>query len=149
MGTDPNAIVITPNGKTVYVSNLNSFNITPIRTATNRALRPVFIGHNPFALAVTPDGKTVYADSGDRVTPIRTATNTARRAIRVGPGFSFAMAVTPDGKTVYVLKVHTVIPIRIGVPLNKAGKPIKVGTFPEVIAITPALADYCLPCVAP
>src|SRR5690242_4882269 len=53
--------------------------VTPIRTATNTALRPVKVGQSPEAVAVTLDGKTVYAGNtgSDTVTPIRTATNTA------------------------------------------------------------------------
>ena len=70
--------------------------VTPIRTATNTALKAIKVGSNPFAIAVTPDGKTAYVvnlDSGT-VTPIRTATNKALKAIKVGSNPS-AIAITP------------------------------------------------------
>ena len=60
--------------------------VTPIRTATSTALKPIQVGQVPARIAITPDGKTAYvtnAGSGT-VTPIRTATNTALKPIQVG-----------------------------------------------------------------
>jgi hypothetical protein len=37
IGNHPDGIVITPDGKTVYVANVNSGTVTPIVTATNTA----------------------------------------------------------------------------------------------------------------
>lgn len=39
VGTNPNAIAITPNGKTAYVTNSGSASVTPISTATDKAGR--------------------------------------------------------------------------------------------------------------
>jgi hypothetical protein len=41
VGSQPGPIVITPDGKTAYVANANSGTVTPIRMATNRALKPI------------------------------------------------------------------------------------------------------------
>jgi YVTN family beta-propeller protein len=74
--------------------------VTPIRTATNTALKPVKVGNgqgsDPDAIAITPDGSTAYVPSysDDTVTPIRTATNTALTAIRAGKDPA-AIAITP------------------------------------------------------
>jgi len=144
-GRAPNAIAITPDGKTVYVANNNSDTVTPIRTATNTALPPVKTGHSPTAIAITPDGKTAYvANSGlatnpsapSTVTPIRTGTNTALPSVKVGR-FPQAIAVTPDGKTAYVVNLNsdTVTPIRTAT--NTALPPVKTGHSPTAIAITP------------
>jgi YVTN family beta-propeller protein len=78
--------VITPDGRTVYVANGASGTVTPIRTATNTALKPIKTGQLPWAIAITPDGKIVYvANAGSgTVTPIRTATNTALASIKAG-----------------------------------------------------------------
>jgi YVTN family beta-propeller protein len=48
------AAAITPDGKTAYVVNLNSRTVTPIRTATNTALKPVKVRGLPVAIAITP-----------------------------------------------------------------------------------------------
>jgi len=53
-GASANAIAITPDGKTAYVTNEFSGTVTPIRTATNTALRPIKAGLRPDAIAITP-----------------------------------------------------------------------------------------------
>ena len=55
--SEPEAIAITPDGKTAYARHRP---VTPIRTATNTALPPVRAGNDPFGIAITPDGKTAY-----------------------------------------------------------------------------------------
>jgi DNA-binding beta-propeller fold protein YncE len=51
-GRHPDAIAITPDGKTAYVAG--SGTVTPIRTTTNTALPPIKTGRNPDAVAITP-----------------------------------------------------------------------------------------------
>jgi hyaluronoglucosaminidase len=48
------AIAITPDGKTVYVTNPDDGTVTPIRTATGTALKPVKVAFDPVAMAITP-----------------------------------------------------------------------------------------------
>jgi YVTN family beta-propeller protein len=141
VGGPGDAIAITPDGKTAYVTNPDG--VTPIRTATNTALTRIKVGRYPGAIAITPDGKTAYVASiPDTVTPIRTATNTALTPIKVGHSPEF-IAITPDGKTAYVASdggasvasvSGTVTPIRTAT--NTALAPIKVG-HPNAMAITP------------
>jgi len=103
-------IVITPNGKTVYIAS-TAGTVTPVSTATGKAGKPIKLGHeaengNAY-IAITPNGKTVYVTEsgpygpGDTVTPISTATNKAGKPIKVGQ-FPAAIGITPNGKTVYV-----------------------------------------------
>jgi YVTN family beta-propeller protein len=138
VGTDPQAVVVTPNGRTVYVANSGSGTVTPIDTATGRAGPPIPVGTDPVALAVTPNGRTVYvANSGSgTVTPIDTATGRAGPPIPVGAG-PRAIALTPDGRTAYVVAWEggTVTPIDTAT--DEAGQPIQVGSFPSAIVISP------------
>jgi YVTN family beta-propeller protein len=53
VGGLPEPIVITPDGKTIYVVNLNSRTVTPIRVATNTALPPIKAGPIPIGIAIT------------------------------------------------------------------------------------------------
>ena len=90
----PDAIAITPNGKTAYIANgagggdqMSADTVTPIRTSTNTALKPIKTGNShggsgPDAIAITPNGKTAYVANGggDSVTPINIATDTALQA---------------------------------------------------------------------
>jgi len=57
VGPGPEAIAITPDGKTAYVANGGlpySDTVTPIRTATNTALKPIKVGLGPDYIAITP-----------------------------------------------------------------------------------------------
>ena len=138
VGQAPRAFAITPDGKTIYVTNYQSGTVTPILTATNTALAPIRVGGNPWAIAITPDGKTAYVANyqSGTVTPIRTATNTALAPIRVGR-YPWPIAITPDGSTAYVLNggSGTVTPIRIAT--NTALAPIKVPEGSFSMSITP------------
>src|SRR5690348_2261223 len=132
-GQISSAIVFGPDGKTAYVLSSTvlgggSGTVTPIRTATNTALKPIAVGQDPRAMAITPDGATIYVTNyqSGTVTPIRTATGTALAPIRVG-GNPWAIAIAPDGKTAYVADTQsgTVTPIRTAT--NTALAPIRVG----------------------
>ena len=54
MGTSSEAIAITRDGKTAYVTNFGSGSVTPIRTATNAAGKQIKVGQGPVAIAITP-----------------------------------------------------------------------------------------------
>jgi len=102
-GGFPNAIAITPNGKTAYVTIGGDEEVLPISTAASKPGRVVKVGVFPDAVAITPNGRTVYVanDGSDTVTPISTATGKPGRAVRVdvSPG---VIGITPNGRTVYV-----------------------------------------------
>jgi YVTN family beta-propeller protein len=147
-GRAVSAVAITPDGKTVYVANVDAVEppytpstVTPVATATGTRGKPITVGNYPEAIAITPDGKTAYVLGSDSstVTPIATATNTPGKPIKVR-NYADAFAITPDGKTVYVASSPaggsgTVTPIATAT--NTPGKPITVGNGPLVIAITP------------
>jgi DNA-binding beta-propeller fold protein YncE len=135
----PGQIVITPDGKTAYVTTRSG--VTPISTATGTPGRTItpgktfatglgFAGGN---IAVTPDGKTVYLALGYDVVPISTATGRPGKPIPVGPSAflsSGQIAITPDGKTAYFVNYNdsvTPISTATGTP----GKPIPVGGSPR------------------
>jgi YVTN family beta-propeller protein len=73
VGADPQAIAVTPDGRTAYVLDWAAGSVTPIVTATGRALPPIQVGSFPSAIAIGPDGRTAYiANYGSNtVTPAR------------------------------------------------------------------------------
>jgi len=82
-------MVITPDGRTLYVLNYGPGTVTPVQTATNRAGQPIRIGRWPDSIVITPNGRTVYVSRFSNggtgtVTPISTATNTAGPPIKAG-----------------------------------------------------------------
>ena len=57
VGAHPAYIAITPDGRTVYVFSPLSGTVTPIRTATNSALKRIKVpagDEHPSAMAITP-----------------------------------------------------------------------------------------------
>ena len=102
---------MAPDGKTLYVANVYSGTVTPIRTATNTALTPIKVGRHPEGIAVTPDIKTVYVANylAGTVTPIQAATGKALKPIKVGgyPGVSRSPRTARPVRS----KQHRVVPI--------------------------------------
>jgi YVTN family beta-propeller protein len=78
-------IVITPDGKTAYVTTGPS--VTPVSTATNTPGTPIHVrGGLTWGIVITPDGKTAYVANfnSNTVTPIDIATNQPGKPIKVG-----------------------------------------------------------------
>jgi YVTN family beta-propeller protein len=102
VGTSPNAIAITPNGRTAYVADSSGGTVIPIDLATNTEGAPIPIGASPTAIAITPDGQTAYVVYGNgSVVPVTLATDAVGTPVAVGSDPT-AIAITPDGRTAYV-----------------------------------------------
>lgn len=81
----PGPVATPAHPATAYLVNYFQGTVTPVNTATNKALKAIPVGGLPFAIAITPDGKTVYVSSpGSGVTPVSTATSKAGKTIDVG-----------------------------------------------------------------
>jgi len=126
-------VAFAPDGKTMYA--VNPFGgtrvaptVTPIRTATNTARRPIKIPvlaktNNVLTnLAITPNGNTGYVADGvyqggpyvSSVIPISLATNRALAPIAIAAGGqALGLVIAPDGRTAYVLSSRAVTPIDI------------------------------------
>jgi YVTN family beta-propeller protein len=117
---------------TVYVANVGSDTVTPIRAVTNTAGPAIKVGGHPLAIAITPNGKTAYVTSDTTVTPVNTTTGAVGKAITVG-GSTQIIAIAPNGKTAYAVSLGpgTVTPIRTRT--NTAGPPINLGAGDLVI----------------
>jgi YVTN family beta-propeller protein len=101
VGLSPDAVVISPDGRFVYVANAASQTVSVISTGTNQVIATVPVGNNPSQLAVSADGRFVYTANynganydgpgpigENSVTVIDTATNTVSDTFVVGNGTS-------------------------------------------------------------
>jgi DNA-binding beta-propeller fold protein YncE len=80
VGQMPQALAVTPDGRTLYVAGPGGFRgdlfvhghtVTPVSIATGAPGTPIRAGDQPQAPAMTPDGRTLYvADSGGTVAVI-------------------------------------------------------------------------------
>jgi DNA-binding beta-propeller fold protein YncE len=139
---DPGSMVITPDGKTLYVEDGDTGLVVPVSTATNTLGRPIRVGTGGTSslngLAITPDGKTLWALNGSgAVIPISTATNTTGTPMEVS-GTPVAITITPSGKTAYVVRGGSLSAVS---PLNlvthTVGKSIPVPGLAEWIMMSP------------
>jgi len=103
LGDEPEAFDLSPDGKTVYVSNEDEAEVSFIDAATGKKLQSVKVGQEPEGVKVSPDGKTVYVTSevASLVHAIDTATGKVVKNIAVGKR-PRRMALTPDGKELWV-----------------------------------------------
>ena len=137
-GADPEAIALTPDGRTAFVVNSGSDTVTPIDVASRARGAPIAVGSEPRRIALTRDGRTAYvlnwgggvghpdrhrdrargaADPGrqlsvrDRVRPRRL--DRIRRELRLGQRHADRRRDRPRGS------------------------PIPVGAAPDALAVTP------------
>jgi YVTN family beta-propeller protein len=152
VGTFPDAVAISPDHLTAYVTNYSSDSVTPIDLLTDRPGKSIPAGPGPAGIAITPNGRTAYVTDagssplGNTVTPINLTTKKPMRAIHVGFGPE-GIAITPDGRTAYVADTgaivagqvgetgHTVTPINL--LTNKAKRSIQVGNAPIAVGVSP------------
>ncbi len=103
LGDEPEAFDLSPDGKTIYVSNEDEGEASFIEAATGKVLKKVKVGKEPEGVKVSADGKTLYVTSevASMVHVIDTATAKVMKNIKVGKR-PRRMAITPDGKELWV-----------------------------------------------
>ena len=141
VGTDPNAIAITPDGRTAYVANTGSNSVSVIDTQTNQASPTTIpVELEPFGIAITPDGKRAYVtnEGSGTISVIDIQTNQPSPTPIVVGGRPAGIAITPDGKTAYVSEFGNDTVRVIDTQTNQPSPiPIPVESRPSGIAITP------------
>jgi YVTN family beta-propeller protein len=51
---------VTPNGRHVYVTNVNANTVAVLDTTTHAVVTTIPVGTSPFDVAVAPNGRHVY-----------------------------------------------------------------------------------------
>ena len=103
VGSTPQQIAISPDGKWAYVTNYGSNRVSIIDTVTNNvdgAAIPV--GSTPVGVAVSADGSLLYVANGDdRSDLIDTRTRAVHSMVQIDTStelnFSHTIALRPDG----------------------------------------------------
>ena len=94
-------IVLTPNGKELYVLGTNE--VTPVTTAPLAASAPLKIAAT--AVVISPNSNTAYFMQPGKLTVVvvATATNTRDKTIGTGQFVPEALALSPNGQDLYVV----------------------------------------------
>jgi DNA-binding beta-propeller fold protein YncE len=108
IGSFPDALAVSPNGRTLYVADDNAPSayglVWPFDLATGQTGRAIRVGVAPSVLVMAPDGRTLFASNGDVINPIAVGTDTTGHPIRMGLGWGSLMQsllLSPDGRTLY------------------------------------------------
>ena len=166
VGLAPAALVLSPNGKFVYVINYVDGNpgtgtMSIIKTKNNRVIATVSGFFGPFSLAVTPNGKYAYVTNfgSNNFAPIGTTVSVVKLFhhpkivktidLAIQPS---GIAITPNGRFAYVTNYNTLYAGSnftnltagqgtvniIDTRTNKVIPPtIGVGQSPNAVAIAP------------
>jgi PQQ-dependent catabolism-associated beta-propeller protein len=103
LGDDPEAFDLSPDGKTLYVSNEDEGEASFIDAASGKKLQAVTVGKEPEGVKLSRDGKTLYvtSEAASLVHVIDVASAKVVKNVKVGKR-PRRMAITPDGKELWV-----------------------------------------------
>ncbi len=103
LGEEPEAFDVSPDGKTIYVSNEDEAEASFVDAATGKVLKSIKVGQEPEGVKVSADGKTLYVTSevASMVHVIDVASAKVTKNVKVGKR-PRRMAITPDGKELWV-----------------------------------------------
>ncbi len=103
LGDEPEAFDLSPDGKTIYVSNEDEGEASFIDAASGKQLQAIKVGKEPEGVKISADGKTLYVTSevASLVHVIDVATAKVVKNVKVGKR-PRRMAITPDGKELWV-----------------------------------------------
>lgn len=103
LGDEPEAFDLSPDGKTIYVSNEDEGEASFIDLASGKKLKSVKVGGEPEGVKVSADGKTLYVTSevASLVHVIDTASAKVVKNIKAGKR-PRRMAITADGRELWV-----------------------------------------------
>lgn len=99
----PRGLLMSPDGKILYVSNLYGHSVSAINTSTNSVIKVIPVIENPLDMAISSDGTLLYVinsiDNG-----VLSAINTITNAVtNVAVGRTpTGVSITADDKYIYV-----------------------------------------------
>ena len=138
VGSNPVSIAFTSDGKTGYVVNSGSNNVSVFDVASNTVTTTIPVGIAPKAVAISPDGKTAYvSNSGDdSVSIISTASNSVSSTV-LGFFAPIGVAITLDSAKVYVANNTGNSLSVISAATGLVTGTISVGAGPIGVAVSP------------
>jgi YVTN family beta-propeller protein len=114
----PDGLIVTPDGKKVFVSSTDTGTVKVIDTASDAIAASIDVGAKPAGLTIAPDGRLVVAAVGgaDEAVIIDASTNAVLRHVPVGQAHS--SCITSDSHYAYVGSQVTASPAIVKVDLD-------------------------------
>jgi len=102
VGRGPDQVVLSPDGATAYVADLNDASISVVGLEQRRVRATWKLTGAPHSIALAPDGRALYvADDVHNDILVVDTSNGSRRTVGT-PGTVSDMALSPDGTMLYL-----------------------------------------------
>jgi YVTN family beta-propeller protein len=135
----PHGLVITPNGRKVYVSSDGASTVSVIDTGSDRVIATIEVGANPHGLAVSGDGRRVLAMGWgtNRVLVIDTATDRVTGEVAVAQPHNGALS--RDGSVAWVgsQQQGATALVRLDLTAGKETARVALDKTPRGVEVTP------------
>jgi len=126
-GQDPESFDISPDGKTLYVSNEETAEMTVLDVASRATRGKVGVGKEPEGVTVRPDGKVVFVTSEQENQVFAIDTGPLRVLAQIPTGrLPRSIVVTNDGSTGFVADELGATVTVFDAATYKAGEAIKI-----------------------
>jgi len=117
VGSEPNKMLLSPDGQLLYVANGDSDSISVIDTDREVVVRTIsllrpgykYFGANPNSLALSPDGTTLYVTLGGENAIAVVDLKQGKVAGRIPTAwYPNSVSISPDGRRLYVVNAKSV-----------------------------------------
>src|SRR5579872_1153302 len=147
VGAQPYAVVLSKDGKFVYVTNWAGGTVSVVNAASGAVSSTISACSHPNAELLSPDGKSLYVAcaNDDRIAVIETASNEVRSTIdaaiypRSLPGaIPNGLALSTDGKTLFVADAgeNAVAAVDVSTHAAEAFGAIPSGWYPTDVVVS-------------
>jgi YVTN family beta-propeller protein len=148
----PHGIVITPDGRKVYVSSDGASAVSVIDTQTDKVVRSIEVGANPHGLAISSDGREVLVSAFGTNQALLIDTSTDQIVQRLPVPMPHNSVLSPDGHRAYVgsqqqgatavVILDLVQGTQVGtIPLDKTPRGLALSPDAQQLYVTVAGAD--------
>jgi YVTN family beta-propeller protein len=138
VGNAPVGIAVTPDGSTVFVTNLNSESVTPITVASDTPGASIATAGGPVAVVVAHNDawvvNTPAGGEGNNLQPISVTSGVAGKPIKL-PNGAQNLAVLPNGSTAWVVCLNTDKLVAVNLVRHKVSAAIKIRGGPFAVAV--------------
>ncbi|GAA2170051.1 YncE family protein [Pedococcus bigeumensis] len=139
VGSVPKYVAVTPDGKTVLVTNWCSWDLSVISASTGKEVARIPLGGKyPRGIAVSPDSRSAYIAlmGSDRVVRVDLAARSVHPFAQTGDGPRHIVE-SPDGKFLYVTNNGDGTVSKVDRRTGQVLEWVRTGEQPRSLAISP------------
>ncbi|HEX9246051.1 MAG TPA: cytochrome D1 domain-containing protein [bacterium] len=136
----PEAVIVTPDGRRVYVSSEDATQLSVIDTTTDKVIKTLDLGRTPEGMALSRDAKTLLVGMFDIGKLDVIDTSTLEVAAQVPVAKPHGVALSPDGRTAYVgsqdVPTHNAVVV-VDIPARRVAARLPVDQTPRGLTVSP------------